>query len=105
MTDYTECEWKDVPKDLQPGDQLIINDCVATIIMINKDEPLDYFETDNGSYSIEHEFGKFLGYRRRNVDDELTEFNRNFIANQKPLDKDFAEILIDNAWELYESGE
>lgn len=67
MTDYIKCEWKDVPKDLQPGDQLIINGTISEIIEVNPDDNKHYYITDHNSYSINVDFNRFNGYRRKNM--------------------------------------
>ena len=37
-------------------------------------------------------------------DEEIREFNEKFVQSQEPLGEEFAKILYDNLWDLYEES-
>lgn len=41
----------------------------------------------------------------KEIDNFLLEFNRKFLANQKPLGEKFEVVLFNNLWDLYEDAD
>lgn len=39
---------------------------------------------------------------REKIDRDLEQWNREFASKQKPLDEEYAKILEENKWDLYE---